>query len=537
MHPQAPSYTTIMPLLSRLAPLALLAASTLASAQFTSSGVALRANLIPSSFGASEGNDCWGYTSPSGQEYAIMGLTNSVAFVRVTNPSAPVVVATIPHLTNTWGSIKVYGHHAYAVTERSGSGLQVIDMSQIDSGTVTLVRTIASPGRTHTLAIDETSGFLYACGAREGTGTTMCFSLANPGNPVQVGLPSMTTTYIHEAQAVTYTSGPLAGKQIFFGFSEGRGMDIYDMTNKSAPVMLKRVTYPNIGYSHQGWLSGDKRFIYVNDELDETGQSLPATRSLIFNVEDPENAFYVGSFTTGRPSIDHNEYWDDGFVFQANYRSGLRIFDVENPLIPVETGFFDTYPGSDSAQFNGAWSNYPFLPSGNVIISDIERGLFVVDPTEATTRKRTPESFVAAAGILVGGVPSDLSAADGNAVVIRPGRSSDPSAPESMQLTFTARAYDSNPTRIRLETRTLLADASGQVRTELFNWNTNAYESIANVSTSTTYSNALVSASGNLTRFVRANTLEVRGRLRWQPAGVRRMPTVRVDQARIWITR
>jgi hypothetical protein len=44
----------------------------------------------------------------------------------------------------------------------------------------------------------------------------------------------------------------------------------------------------------------------------------------------------------------------------------------------VETKFFDTYPGSNSANFDGAWSVYPYFASGNIVISDINRGLFIV---------------------------------------------------------------------------------------------------------------------------------------------------------------
>ena len=43
-----------------------------------------------------------------------------------------------------------------------------------------------------------------------------------------------------------------------------------------------------------------------------------------------------------------------------------------------------SYPSSDSASFNGAWSNYPYFESGNVIVSGIEQGLFVLRPTSLT---------------------------------------------------------------------------------------------------------------------------------------------------------
>ncbi|MER3466829.1 MAG: regulator, partial [Armatimonadota bacterium] len=243
-----------------------------------SHNVSMYRNLPPATLGASSGNDCWGYVAPSGREYAIMGLNNKVAFVEITDPANPVVIATVPHTSSTWGSIKTYSHYAYVVTEASGTGIQVIDLDRIDQGVVTLVRTITSPGRSHNVAIDTMSGFLYTCGSNQGTGTTMCFSLADPANPVQVGPPSMTTNYIHDAQIVTYTSGPYSGRQILFGCSEGRGVDIYDVTNKNSPFLIKRVAYPNVSYCHQAWLDEERKYLYVNDELDERNYGSPRVR-------------------------------------------------------------------------------------------------------------------------------------------------------------------------------------------------------------------------------------------------------------------
>ena len=42
--------------------------------------------------------------------------------------------------------------------------------------------------------------------------------------------------------------------------------------------------------------------------------------------------------------------------------------------------FFDTYPEGERQPFNGAWSVYPFFESGTIIVSDITRGLFILQP-------------------------------------------------------------------------------------------------------------------------------------------------------------
>ena len=55
-------------------------------------------------------------------------------------------------------------------------------------------------------------------------------------------------------------------------------------------------------------------------------------------------------------AIDHNLYVHDGFIFEAEYHAGLRIFCAEDPLNPAQVGWFDTYPEDDSGGFDGAWS-------------------------------------------------------------------------------------------------------------------------------------------------------------------------------------
>ena len=348
-----------------------------AHAQFQSNNVTLL-DIVPGS-----GNDCWGYVSPSGREYALAGNNDHVKFIEITNPTNAVIVASFPHTSSTWGDIKVYQDHAYAVTERA-TGIQVFDLSDIDNGNVTLVRTVEPSSRSHNLFLDEDSGFLYTLGSRDFSpdGTTTCWDLTSPGNPVRVGVASMTLNYQHDAQVRTFTSGPNAGKQILYGCAGGNGLEIYDVTNKNNPQLLSTTIYPNVEYCHQGWLSDDSQYFYANDELDELRLGL-TTRTLIFDVSDINNPVFVGTFTTGLNSIDHNLYWKDGFLFQANYTSGLRVINACDPENLTEVGFFDTYPASNANSFDGAWSVYPYFPSGTCIINNIEGDLFIVDPSQA----------------------------------------------------------------------------------------------------------------------------------------------------------
>lgn len=332
----------------------------------------------------SRANDCWGYTAPSGREYALIGLQRGTGFVEVTDPTDPRIVDVIDGVGSTWRDVKTYGHHAYVVSE-GGGGLQVIDMSQIDNNVVTLVREVTSGGTTatHNVAIDTESGFLYRTGGS--SNGLRIYDLSDPGNPTYI--TSWTDRYVHDAQIVTYTEGPYAGRQIAFacaGFNGGRdqtGLSIVDVTDKQNMQVLTHYQFSNPNYSHQGWLSEDRNYFYLNDELDEANTGSETTTRVI-DVSDLLNPFEAATFTNGSRAIDHNLYTHNGYIFESNYRSGLRVFSTCNPLAPNEIAYFDTYPDSDSANFNGLWSVYPYFPSGTIIGSDIEKGLFVwrMDP-------------------------------------------------------------------------------------------------------------------------------------------------------------
>ena len=478
---------------------------------FNSVNVTLYANLTLSSFSANSGNDIWGYVSPSGREYAIVGLNNKAAFVEVTNPASPDYFANVPHTSSTWADIKVYQNVAYVVTEASGTGIQVIDLSNIDNHVVTLVRTISSPGRNHNIAVDPTSGFLYTCGSHEGSGWTACFNLSTPLNPVQVGAASMTDVYQHDICAVTFTSGPNAGRQILFGSGESRGVEFWDVTNKNSPFLVARKSYANVGYNHQSWVSADKHYLYSDDELDENNFGI-LTRTLVWDISDIANPVLVNTFTTGLPTIDHNLYVFGGFIFESDYTSGVRIFDAnDNATNPVQVGWFDTYPNDDSTSFNGTWSNYPNLPSGTLIVNDINRGLFVLDPSQATVRPMVTDSFNVFRGVVLGGNNGSLATIDGIALEVRNGVVTNPSeAP--VNVTFDGTAPWQHASKMRV-TLTGWASTPGLTRTvEMFDWVANGYV-VVSVDPSSMSPGTLDVQLTNPDRFIQPGTRKVRERV------------------------
>lgn len=375
--------------------------------EFESQNVLLRSRVSVQEFGAqyNEGNDCWGYVSPSGREYALMGLNSGLGVVDITDPVNPNILGTIDHPDSPWADVKTFGEYAYVVNE-SGGGVQIIDLSDVDNGNIALVGSTSVGGAastSHNIAINTDSGYAYLCGSNGQNGGLIALDLSDPTNPTFAG--AYNDLYVHDAEIVSFTDGPNAGREIAFCFVGGAGLDIVDVTNKSNMFRISRTTYAGLNYSHQGWFDRENNIVYLNDELDEVNGAVPVTTTRVFDVSSLSAPNFIGSFTTGLPVIDHNLYTRDGFVFEANYRSGLRIFDAtDNPANPVEVGFFDTFSGPDDVGFDGAWSVYPFFPSGNVIVSDIQGGLFVLDPSFA----------------IAGGVPATIELLSSPPEVLQP---------------------------------------------------------------------------------------------------------------------
>ncbi|QKK07801.1 MAG: choice-of-anchor B family protein [Planctomycetota bacterium] len=352
---------------------------------FDSQNMTMLAHFTLADFpgGSSSGNDCWGYVSPSGREYAIMGLERGYAYVEVTDPENAVIIDYISGPSSLWHDVKVLGEYAYGVSE-GGSGIQVMDLSDIDNGNVTLVRNKTQQGHssTHNIVANPDSGFLYLVGANIQNGGLIAVNTNDPEDPIISG--AWNAMYVHDAQVVSYTEGPFAGREIAYclsGFSGGfsqTGLRVVDVTNKNNMFTVATISWAGARYAHQGWLSEDRQYFYVNDEIDE-GDSVSVTTTRVFDVSDPANPSFEGIFTTGLPATDHNLYTHNGLIFQSNYRSGLRVFDyADNPVSPTEIAYFDTYASNDGVGYNGSWSNYPYLPSGTIIISDIEGGMFLV---------------------------------------------------------------------------------------------------------------------------------------------------------------
>jgi choice-of-anchor B domain-containing protein len=372
--------------------------------------------------GASFLSDIWGWTSPDGEEYAIVGTSSGVAFARITDPVNPEFLGLVPTtdtttIRNFWWDIKTYNNHAYWVTEVNGAGVAIFDLTQLDSMPAAPANTILEADaryrdegyiRAHNISINEDTGFAYLTGVSKNPNVDPDFTddgviildLQKPLAPVEVG--QIRGIDSHDAQIVIYKGPDKKYKRreiavVFNGTDLEVG--IYNVTNKSAIKEISVTTYAGASFTHQGWLTGDHKYMLMGDEEDElfgvsdpTNPDLPETaRTYIWDIQDLANPKIIGTFDSPAASIDHNLFVKGNRVYQAHYTAGIRVLDSSKVAagILIEEAHMDTEPRLPNNEMNhninifvGPWGIYPFFDSGTIIASDGLNGLIITKLSE-----------------------------------------------------------------------------------------------------------------------------------------------------------
>ncbi len=371
---------------------------------FACSNVELLAFVPIAEIGGEDGirlNDTWGWhDEETGREVVLVGRTNGVAFVDITNPNDPVylgeVLKTEGSPNAAWRDFKVYKDHAFIVADASGRhGMQVFNLRRLDefNGEPITFEPDLTYDRIHSahnIGLNEDTGTLFIVGASQGGetcgGGLHMVDANEPLNPTFLGCFADPRTgrtgtgYSHDVQCVTY-HGPderYTGREICMGSNETH-LSVADVTDRENPVAVSIASYPNVGYTHQGWFDEEHRYFYMQDELALMQGLIDNTRTIIFDVADLEDPVVVGEFFYDTRAVSHNLYILGDLIYEANYSSGLRILDISDRENPVEVGWIDTAPThAAEPMFEGAWSTYPYFRNGVVSVSSIGEGLFLV---------------------------------------------------------------------------------------------------------------------------------------------------------------
>jgi choice-of-anchor B domain-containing protein len=356
---------------------------------------------------ASPGNaaDVWGFVDlNTNREYAIIGFDIGTAIFDVTDAEVPREVGFIDGQLTSWRDIKVYQYwnaaearwnaHAYITTEAT-DGLFVIDMSGLPHsvqrenylGDFTTAHNVYATNTDFGTGLTITGAppSIIVAGSDIGQGPYRAYSVNSPDLPSFEVMPgSGANDYMHDAASMIIADNRMNTDcvnattycELLFDFNEGT-FDIWDITNTNSPVRLSRTTYPNARYVHSGWWSEDKQYLFVHDELDERNLGLNTTLRA-YNLADLSSPVSAGTWTGPTRAIDHNGFVRGTRYYMSNYSRGHTILDISNVTNIQTVGRIDTFPGTDDSSFVGAWGTYPFFHSGNIAISDIDSGFYMV---------------------------------------------------------------------------------------------------------------------------------------------------------------
>ena len=334
--------------------------------------VAFRSQLA---FPGIASSNIWGYVDTLGNEYALVGTADGVRIIDVTNPVAPVQRFLVAGNTSSWREIKTWSKYAYVTTEATSPslGIQIIDLSNLPAsvnskfwrGTGAINNLL---NKAHALHVE--AGYLYLYGTNLYGGAPLLVNLLpDPWNPVYTGTCSYgPSPYVHDGFVRNDT---LFAAHIYAGV-----FNVWNVANKTAPILVS--TQPTPGaFTHNAWLTDNSRILLTTDEV--SNSFLTA-----FDISDPYNITEldrVQSQFPGSGSIVHNTHVRNDFAVTSWYRDGITIVDAGRRGNLITTGYYDCNTSLAGNGFNSIWGVYPFLPSGNLVCSDIEQGLFVLTPT------------------------------------------------------------------------------------------------------------------------------------------------------------
>jgi choice-of-anchor B domain-containing protein len=362
-------------------------------------------------------NGIWGYAAGT-REYALQCNSFGLHIIDVTDPAAPFQVQYIdmsggvsPPKGRIWRDVDIHRDpatgktYAYVGAQANGN-FWVVDLSYlsdsaphgVDSNPIPPAG-IADRGRTnygHTVFINEDLGLLFLNTANNAAtlGCQIFDLLQNPFDPPV--LPSWTGSGRDCHDSFTRSNVPGSGGKDLLYSAEGyairyRILDITNVRSGGTPTLVGESPTVSGIYAHSNWLDDDSHYLYAFEEFN--------VRDIgVYDVSNPAAPAQVTAFqwsgdATANSRI-HNGQVRGKYLITAYYEAGLRVFDISNPANPVEVGKYETWRDPDgdgtfnktiTGNYNGAWNIHVFLPSGNVILSDMKSGTFIfrLDPIAA----------------------------------------------------------------------------------------------------------------------------------------------------------
>lgn len=320
-------------------------------------------------------NEIWGLVINE-REFAVIGSTAGTHIFDVTDAQNSIQVQFIPGAAVGVSIIhRDYHDHngfLYAVSDEGNSSLQIIDINNLPEEAIIVYDSNELIKTSHNIFIDEKVDIMYACNVRTATSSWNSTSLAifdieNPLNPVHLldfEVPG-TNSGVHDMWVKNDTA---------FLNNGGDGLYVVDFSNLESPQILGSLTdYPDKGYNHSGWPTSDMNSYVLADE--NWGYDL---KVLDISSLSDINVQSTLSSEIHENSIAHNPLIKGNYLYVSSYHDGLQVYNIIDPENPFKVASFSTYLLDDHDSYRGAWGVYPFLPSGNILVSDMQYGLYVL---------------------------------------------------------------------------------------------------------------------------------------------------------------
>ncbi len=331
-------------------------------------------------------NEVWGL-AVNDHEFAVIGTTLGTHIIDVTDPNNPIELFVVEGGT-TGGAIihrDFHDHKGYLYSiadEGSNTALQIIDITQLPDAIEVVYDDSEFFTRSHNIFIDASKDRLYSLisnGDAFGYSPMRIFDISDPLDPKVLGaysdLDGYSISQVHDAFVRNDTAYLNLGPG---GFAI---VDFVDVVNPNVISVITAAEYPQSGYNHSGWLSDDGDFYYMADETFGSDMKVLDLRNLP-DIDIP-TLFNSESDTT---DIPHNQIVKGDKLYVSYYFDGLQVYDISDPINPIREMYYPTskFPYT-TGLYRGAWGVYPLLPSGNILVSDMQEGLFVIDGKLSTS--------------------------------------------------------------------------------------------------------------------------------------------------------
>ena len=332
---------------------------------------------------------CYGWANPiDGKEYGIIGSTSGTYIIEVTDPSNIVQRDYVPgrHTDCIWHEFKTYGNYLYIISDDAGNNsLQIADMSYLPDSVHIVYDGTSVFTHAHTLYIEGDKLYVASVATGSNYSSMNVYTLGNPALPVllrRLDQDYPIINQVHDMYVVHDTVFASCGY-------DGLHIYKYDESLNQFLEIGNLTTYPDQGYNHSSFLSKDHSMLYMCDEVPD-GMAIK-----VVDVTDVANPITVHTFSSNPGNTPHNPYVKDDMLVMANYQDGVYIYDIGTPSLPALMGFFDTHPQNTpgtypSPAYAGAWAAYTDLPSGVILASDMQLGLFVLDISPILNVKNSP---------------------------------------------------------------------------------------------------------------------------------------------------